>query len=113
MAHSLGGYLDMAHGESNALLLDHVIRFNFAAASDRYQRIGTMMGIPAATEQTLTAAIAALRARCGIHDGLAARGVTRGSIEDLAPHAERDACIFTNPRRASLADIKTLYAEAL
>ena len=113
MAHSLGGYLDMAHGESNALLLDHVIRFNFATSSDRYQRIGTMMGIPAATEQTLTAAIAALRARCGIHDGLAARGVTRGSIEDLAPHAERDACIFTNPRRASLADIKTLYAEAL
>lgn len=113
MAHSLGGYLDMAHGESNALLLDHVIRFNFATSSDRYQRIGTMMGIPAATEQTLTAAIAALRARCGIHDGLAARGVTRGSIEDLAPHAERDACIFTNPRRASLADIKTIYAEAL
>lgn len=113
MAHSLGGYLDMAHGESNALLLDHVIRFNFTAASDRYQRIGTMMGIQAATEQTLTAAVAALRERCGIRDGLAARGVTRGSIEDLAPHAERDACIFTNPRRASLADIKTLYAEAL
>ena len=113
MAHSLGGYLDMAHGESNALLLDHVIRFNFAAASDRYQRIGTMMGIQAATEQTLTAAVATLRERCGIRDGLAARGVTRGAIEDLAPHAERDACIFTNPRRASLADIKTLYAEAL
>lgn len=113
MAHSLGGYLDMAHGESNALLLDHVIRFNFSAAGDRYLRIGTMMGIQAATEQTLTAAIASLRERCGIRDGLAARGVTRGSIEDLAPHAERDACLFTNPRRASLADIKTLYAEAL
>lgn len=113
MAHSLGGYLDMAHGESNALLLDHVIRFNFAAASDRYQRIGTMMGIQGANERTLTAAIATLREHCGIRDGLAARGVTRGSIEDLAPHAERDACIFTNPRRASLADLKTIYAEAL
>ena len=113
MAHSLGGYLDMAHGESNALLLDHVIRCNFAAASDRYQRIGTMMGIQGANERTLTAAIATLREHCGIRDGLAARGVTRGSIEDLAPHAERDACIFTNPRRASLADLKTIYAEAL
>ena len=116
MAHSLGGYLDMPHGESNALLLDHVIRFNYQAASDRYERIATMFGIPGAAttgERALTAAVAALRQRCGIHDGLAARGVTRGTIEELAPHAERDACLFTNPRRASLADLKTIYAEAL
>lgn len=113
MAHSLGGYLDMPHGESNALLLDHVIRFNYASASDRYERIGTMFGMAATGERALTAAIASLRGRCGIRDGLAARGVTRGTIEELAPHAERDACLFTNPRRASLADLKTIYAEAL
>ncbi|MBK9445409.1 MAG: iron-containing alcohol dehydrogenase [Betaproteobacteria bacterium] len=113
MAHSLGGYLDMPHGESNALLLDHVIRFNYEASRDRYQRIGSMFGIDGSSERELTASIAALRERCGILGGLAARGVTRGTIEDLAPYAERDACIFTNPRRASLADIKTIYAEAL
>ena len=103
----------MPHGESNALLLDHVIRFNYEASRDRYQRIGSMFGIDGSSERELTASIAALRERCGILGGLAARGVTRGTIEDLAPYAERDACIFTNPRRASLADIKTIYAEAL
>jgi alcohol dehydrogenase len=72
-----------------------------------------MFGMAATGERALTAAIASLRGRCGIHDGLAARGVTRGTIEELAPHAERDACLFTNPRRASLADLKTIYAEAL
>ncbi|MFA7291978.1 MAG: alcohol dehydrogenase-like regulatory protein ErcA [Rhodocyclaceae bacterium] len=113
MAHSLGGYLDMAHGESNALLLDHVIRFNYDSSRDRYQRIGAMFGFDNASEQQLTDSIATLRAQCGILGGLAARGVTRGTIMDLAPYAERDACIFTNPRRASLADIKTIYAEAL
>jgi len=113
MAHSLGGYLDLPHGESNALLLDHVVRFNYAAAGDRYDRIATMFGMAATGERALTAAIAALRQRCGIADGLAARGVTRGTIEDLAPHAERDACLFTNPRRATLADLKAIYAEAL
>lgn len=28
LAHSLGGFLDMPHGECNALLLEHVVRFN-------------------------------------------------------------------------------------
>lgn len=113
MAHSLGGYLDMPHGESNALLLDHVIRFNFSAASDRYKQIAGIFGIAGSGEQALGAAIAALRQRCGIAEGLASRGVTRGAIEELAPYAERDACLFTNPRRATRADIKTIYAEAL
>ena len=113
MAHSLGGYLDLPHGESNALLLDHVIRFNFDAARERYQHIAGLFGVAGTSEEALGAAIATLRLRCGIADGLAARGVTRGTIENLAPHAERDACLFTNPRRATLADIKILYAEAL
>ncbi len=113
MAHSLGGYLDLPHGESNALLLDHVIRFNFSAARERYRNIAAIFGLAGADERALGAAIAALRQRCGIAAGLATRGVTRGTIEELAPHAERDACLFTNPRRATLADLKTIYAEAL
>ena len=113
MAHSLGGYLDLPHGESNALLLDHVIRFNFSAARERYRNIAAIFGLAGADERALGAAIAALRERCGIAAGLATRGVTRGTIEELAPHAERDACLFTNPRRATLADLKTIYAEAL
>ena len=114
MAHSLGGYLDLPHGESNALLLDHVIRFNHAAAAERYDRVAQALGLaPNGGERPLTDAIIALRRECGIQDGLAARGVTRGAIEDLAPHAEHDACIFTNPRRATLGDIRTIYAEAL
>ena len=113
MAHSLGGYLDLPHGESNALLLDHVIRFNFSAARERYRNIAAIFGLAGADERALGAAIAALRQRCGIAAGLATRGVTRGTIEELAPHAERDACLFTNPRRGTLADLKTIYAEAL
>jgi len=72
-----------------------------------------MFGMASSGERALTAALAARRKRCGIAEGLASRGVTRGTIDDLAPHAEHDACLFTNPRRASLADLKTIYAEAL
>lgn len=119
MAHSLGGYLDLPHGESNALLLEHVVRFNYHTAEDRYQRIGEALGISlagtstASREQRITQSLQALREACGIRDGLAERGVTYGAIADLAPPAVHDACLFTNPRRANLADIKTTYAEAL
>ncbi len=119
MAHSLGGYLDLPHGESNALLLEHVLRFNYSVAEDRYQRIGqalgvNLAGVPAVNrEKRITEMLQTLRQSCGISDGLIARGVTHSAIDDLAPPAIRDACLFTNPRRASLADIKTLYAEAL
>jgi alcohol dehydrogenase class IV len=45
MAHSLGGLLDLAHGECNALLLGHVVDFNLAAAGERYRQIGKVMGL--------------------------------------------------------------------
>lgn len=119
MAHSLGGYLDLPHGESNVLLLEHVLRFNYPAAEERYQRIGQALGIPLAgapaafREKQITETLRNLREACGVRDGLAARGVNVSTIADLAPPVIRDACLFTNPRRASLADIKILYAEAL
>lgn len=119
MVHSLGGYLDLAHGECIALLVDHAIRFNYGAAEDRYERVAQALGLPAEKAPTATkrermiTALQSLRSRCGIKEGLAARGVTPAAIADLARPVLHDACIFTNPRRANLDDIKTLYAEAL
>ena len=36
MAHSLGGWLDLPHGECNALLLEHVIAYNYPQAAERF-----------------------------------------------------------------------------
>ncbi len=45
IAHSLGGLLDLPHGECNTLLLDVVIHCNYAAAAERYNRIGAIFGV--------------------------------------------------------------------
>jgi len=45
MAHSLGGYLDLPHGECNSILLDHVMAYNYEVSFERYQRIGNILGI--------------------------------------------------------------------
>jgi len=39
--------------------------------------------------------------------------VRSADIPDLAQHAINDACLVTNPRRATVADVKAIYAEAI
>lgn len=119
LAHSLGGYLDLPHGECNALLLEHVVRFNISEAPSRYAQIGEAIGIDmrgmSEREQAkrITEALAALRTRIGIRDSLASRGVRSADIPDLAGHAIEDACIVTNPRFATVADVQAIYGEAI
>lgn len=117
MAHSLGGYLDLPHGECNALLLPTVIGFNFPAAVERYRAIGQAFGLvpdgEGALQHQLVEEACALRSSVGIKGGLCQRGFSAGIIDELAERALRDGCIYTNPRRPSLGDLRELYAEAL
>ncbi|WP_024872104.1 alcohol dehydrogenase-like regulatory protein ErcA [Tolumonas lignilytica] len=119
LGHSLGGFLDLPHGECNALLLEHVVRFNIGTAADRYQQIGEMIGLEMKgltdreKAKRITAALSQLRSRLGIVDSLAKRGVREADIPELAFHAYRDACLVTNPRHARLDDIKAIYGEAM
>lgn len=119
MAHSAGGFLDLPHGESNALLLEFVVDFNFAASVERYHHVAQALGLdlrgrPADEVKRLTMeTLRSLRLAAGISGGLAARGMRSGHLGDLAAHAIKDACIYTNPRRANAADVKAIYSEAL
>lgn len=119
MAHSLGGWLDLPHGECNAMLLEHVVAFNFPKAPDRYVKIGEALGLDlrgTTGKEALRRVFDAIRTfkrDAGIFGALSTRGVKSGDIPDLAGYALADACIVTNPRRPSHADIATLYAEAM
>ena len=119
MAHSLGGLLDSPHGECNALLLEHVIRFNFPAAPERYRAIADACGLPttdrtdAALCEQLTGWIREFRITAGVTGSLAQRGVTPDHLPLLARHALHDACMVTNPRRPTIPDIEAIYAAAL
>jgi alcohol dehydrogenase len=46
MAHSMGGLLDLPHGECNSILLEHVIAMNFESAITRYTDIAVALEIP-------------------------------------------------------------------
>jgi len=119
MAHSLGGYLDLPHGECNALLLEHVVSYNFPSAPDRYRDIAEAMSIHTAgmknntLQKELTEKIITLKNDVGILNSLKNRGVSASDIPVLAAKAVRDPCLITNPRQADQADLETIYREAL
>jgi alcohol dehydrogenase len=119
MAHSLGGLLDLPHGECNAILLDHVVGFNFAEAGPRYGAIAQAMGLEVAgltdgqSKSTILAGIASLKKSVGIHSTLGSWGATSADIPVLAKKALADPCMVTNPRSANQRDIEVIYEEAL
>jgi len=112
MAHSLGGFLDFAHGEANAMLLSHVMAYNFEASPDRYAAIGRAMGVDKGDAESVSSAAARLREAVGITGTLGEKGLKRKDIPELAAKAMRDACMVTNPRRPAQRDIEAIYEKA-
>ncbi len=111
MAHSLGGAKGLAHGDCNAILLEHVVRFNYAAASEKYDRLARLMDLDidnrhiAEKAEMLSGWIASLRRRLSISWRLSETAVTMSDLSKLADFAGKGPCIATNPRPATLSDI--------
>jgi alcohol dehydrogenase class IV len=118
MAHSLGGLLDLAHGDCNAILLERVVRYNYDTAADKYLELAKAMGGVAAEEtrehgaQALAASVADLRKGLGITQRLQDLGVKREDIPQLAGYASEDPCLSTNPRTATPMEIERVFEEA-
>lgn len=119
MAHSLGGALDIAHGECNAILLDHVIAFNLPTAPERFEHIAEAMGLDlrgktsAQKKSALLNHIRELKTAAGVDRTLKELGVGRDDVKFLTDHALKDPCMATNPRKASKRDIEVVYEESL
>ncbi len=118
MSHSLGGLLDLPHGECNALLLEHVIRYNFQSASEQYIEVLKALGkdpaglLPSECLDLLVETIRKMRVDAGITRSLKTAGVTAETIPTLATKAMKDACMVTNPRRPTLNEIERIYENA-
>ncbi len=119
LAHSLGGLLDLAHGECNAVLLGPVIAYNFGSASARYRLVAEQLGLDtgklsdAGVLSMLLDDISALKESVGISVGLGERGMTEKDFSRLAQNALHDPCMVTNPRIPEQRELEALYAGAI
>lgn len=119
MSHSLGGLLDIAHGESNTLLLQSVVAYNFEQVPERYIMIGQAMGLEMSDKSlqeqkaAIIGKIGRLRREASMARSLGQLGVSREAIPELARKAMLDPCMVTNPRRPTQRDIEVIYEQCL
>ncbi|PTN38632.1 alcohol dehydrogenase-like regulatory protein ErcA [Desulfonatronum sp. SC1] len=116
MAHSLGGLLDLPHGECNAILLSRIVNYNYEAAPERYLNVAEALGLDCRDlgldegRRILVDGLVALRKRIGLLRDLGDLGVSPDDIVALSRQAVRDPCMVTNPIHPCLEDIERLYA---
>ncbi|PAU63525.1 alcohol dehydrogenase [Pseudomonas sp. PIC25] len=119
MSHSLGGFLDLPHGLCNAVLIEHVVAFNYSAAPERFRMVAETLGIDvrglnhAQIRQRLVDYLIRFKQSVGFRETLGPHGVGTSDIPFLSRHAMEDPCILTNPRESTVRDVEVVYAEAL
>jgi len=117
MAHSLGGYFNLAHGECNALLLEAVIDFNFDAEPERFYKILELLTKKKISpkdnvKSILIETLHNMRREIGMDYSLSSLGLKKSDVPTLAEKAMNDPCHATNPKTVSYKDIVSCYEKA-
>lgn len=119
MAHQLGGFYNLPHGVCNAVLLPHVCEFNLIACPERFATIAELLGVNTEGLTVMEAGYAAIEAirelshDVGIPSGLTELGVKEEDLAIMATNAQNDACMLTNPRKASHAQVVEIFKSAM
>ncbi len=117
LAHSLGSFAHIPHGEACAVMLPHVLRFNGKVAVDAYKDMGRAFGLDMndlnddEVIEKLVDAVRDLSIKVGIKQTLKELGVDKDLINDMALTALNDICTSGNPREVTLDDLVNLYLE--
>ena len=135
MAHKLGAYHHIAHGVANALMIDHVLRYNAAEVPAkmgtfpqyayprtlrRYGEIADSLGISGKDDneklEGLIAKLDELKKAVGIKDTVRDYGVDEKyfleKLDEMTEQAFDDQCTGANPRYPLMSEIKEMYLKA-
>ncbi|MFZ7124569.1 MAG: iron-containing alcohol dehydrogenase [Desulfobacterales bacterium] len=110
LAHSLGGKLDVAHGLIHPVLLPPVMRFNLPVCVEKMADIGEIVlgRRNGSAEATAMEGIERLEAFFeGLDISTRLRDIVRSrdALPQVCEMAAYDACLITNPREATVADM--------
>ncbi|MBC5659373.1 bifunctional acetaldehyde-CoA/alcohol dehydrogenase [Anaerosacchariphilus sp. NSJ-68] len=135
MAHKLGAYHHLPHGVANALLIEHVMRYNadpapvkmgtfsqypYPHAKERYCEVARFVGITGKDDdevfENFIGAIAALKERVGIRKYIKDYDIKEEdflvTLDEMVENAFNDQCTGANPRYPLMSEIKELYLRA-
>ena len=135
MAHKLGAFHHLPHGVANALMIDHVIRFNAAEIPTKmgtfsqydhpktlkkYAEVAEYLGIQGKNDEekmeNLIKAIDELKVKIGIKSTIKEYGIDEkvflDRLDEMVEQAFDDQCTGANPRYPLMSEIKDMYLKA-
>ncbi|WP_153730580.1 iron-containing alcohol dehydrogenase [Sporosarcina obsidiansis] len=119
IAHSIGGHYPFLHGDINAVMLPHVMKFNAIAAPEKFQVIANLLGentsglsYQEASDRAISH-VERLAIDIGAPLTLTGMGFKESSIPIISKISLEDACMITNPREISEDEVSRLLYQAL
>ncbi len=119
MSHSMGGLLDLPHGECNSILLEHIIRINFDTVPERYRDIAKKLGLSVDNVsnflllEMIIERIVSIRSSLNIPASIKVAGLSEQIVDYLVENALNDPCMVTNPRILAKEEVRSIYGRVL
>jgi alcohol dehydrogenase class IV len=115
LGHSLGARFKTPHGMAVALFLPHVVKFNYEACPERYDRLNLMTPAecraPKLSESLENMMKAMGQVRGGKEAGIAETEF-RDGLDELVLMASESTGMVTNPKDSNSTDLRNLFIEA-
>ena len=113
ISHMVGAEFNTHHGNTNAILLPVVLRFNLPGMEEKVRRMAEAMQISDHSVTGFIAAVEAMLDEIRIPKSLSEIGVPMDCAERIAAKALKDSAAKTNPRSASLNEVRVLIETAI
>ena len=113
ISHMIGAEYDTQHGLTNAIILPVILRYNLPAIDRKAKRMADAMELHNGSPDSVIAHIEKVLDEIGIPKSLSDMDIPLDCAERISQKAIQDSAAKTNPRAASVAEIKELVEEAI
>lgn len=118
MGEAMGGLYDMPHGLSMAIMLPHVMEYNYVACIDKFVNIARALGENIDGLDKRAAAHKAVDAVYKLNEDLQIptfrqAGGRYEDIDELAERSSVNVSVDSNPRKADAAAFRTMFQNAV
>jgi len=113
ISHMVGAEYDTQHGLTNAIVLPVVLRYNLTGMEPKVKRMADAMGLEDTSVEGFIAEIERILDALDIPRSLNDIGVPADCAARIAEKAMQDSAAGTNPRRASLDEVRKLVETAI
>ncbi|MEM9097370.1 MAG: iron-containing alcohol dehydrogenase [Pseudomonadota bacterium] len=113
ISHMVGAEYNSQHGLTNAIVLPVVLRFNLPGQEAKVRRMADAMGLENSSANAFTAEVERLLDEIEIPRSLSAIDIPADCAQRIAEKAIQDSAAATNPRPATVAEIRALTEAAL